>query len=132
MNADPDRVVNTIPAGAQMVAALLALGMFLFAVDMVRRRKLKEEYSLLWIGVTAAMSLLAFWPGLLVRITTLVGAYNATSIILVFGLGFLTVVAVHYSIRLSDLTDRNKDLAQSVAILSMEIETLRKEQKRGT
>jgi hypothetical protein len=36
------------------------------------------------------------------------------------------MVAVHYSIRLSELTDRNKDLAQSVAILSSEIEELRK------
>jgi hypothetical protein len=130
VNTVPEGGVNSIPPGAQLVAALLAVGMFLFAVDMVRRRKLKEEYSLLWIGVTAAMSLLAFWPGLLVRITTLVGAYNANSIILVFGLGFLTLVAVHYSIRLSDLTDRNKDLAQSVAILSMEIETLRKERAK--
>jgi hypothetical protein len=122
--------VNTIPPRAQMVAALLALGMFIFAVDMVRRRKLKEEYSLLWIGVTAAMALLAFWPGLLIGITNMVGAFNANSIIFLFGLGFLTIVAVHYSIRLSDLTDRNKDLAQSVAILSMEIETLRKERAK--
>jgi hypothetical protein len=120
-----------IPFRAQMVAALLALGMFIFAVDLVRRRKLKEEYSLLWIAVTAAMAVLALWGDLLRAITHLLGAYNANSVIFLFGLGFLTVVSVHYSIRLSDLTNRNKDLAQAVAILSMEIETLRKERKRG-
>jgi hypothetical protein len=109
-----------------MVAAFLALAMFLFAVDQVRRRRLKEEYSLLWIGVTAAMALLALWGDLLRNITQWMGAYSANSVIFLFGLGFLTLVAVHYSIRLSDLTDRNKDLAQAVAILSMEVESLRK------
>ena len=114
---------------AQMVAAFLALGMFLVCLDLVRRRKLKEEYSLLWIGVTAAMTVVAFWKGLLFFLADAMGVLNANTIIFLFGLGFLTLVAVHYSIRLSDLTDRNKDLAQSVAILSSEIEELRKRQK---
>jgi hypothetical protein len=109
-----------------MVAAFLAFCMFLFAVDLVRRRRLKEEYSLLWIGVTAAMALLALWSDLLITITRWIGAGSSNSVIFLFGLGFLTFVAVHYSIRLSDLTDRNKDLAQAVAILSMEVESLRK------
>jgi hypothetical protein len=120
---------STLPFKAQMVAAFLALGMFLFAFDLVRRRKLKEEYSLLWIGVTAAMCVIAFWGDLLLGITHLIGAMNANSVIFLFGLGFLTLVSVHYSIRLSDLTDRNKDLAQAVAILSMELESIRQERK---
>ena len=121
--------MSTLPVRAQMIAAFLALGMFIFAFDLVRRRKLKEEYSLLWIAVTAAMCVLAFWGDLLIGITTLVGALNANSIIFLFGLGFLTLVSVHYSIRLSDLTDRNKDLAQAVAILNIEVESLRRERK---
>jgi hypothetical protein len=112
-----------------MVAAFLALVMFFIAFDLVRRRKLKEEYSLLWIAVTAAMCILAFWGDLLFRIRDLVGAASANSIIFLCGLGFLTLVSVHYSIRLSDLTDRNKDLAQAVAILNMELESLRQERK---
>lgn len=119
--------MSVLPFRAQMVAALLALLMFAFAVDQVRRGKLKEEYSLLWIGVTAAMALLAFWGDLLIGITRLMGALNANSVIFLFGLGFLTLVAVHYSIRLSELTDRNKDLAQSVAILASELEELKRE-----
>ena len=117
---------------AQLVAVVLALAMFVFAFDLVRRRKMKEEYSLLWISVTAAMAVLALWPGLLFRIRDLIGALNANTVIFLFGLGFLTVVSVHYSIKLSELTDRNKDLAQAVAILSMEVETLRQERKPGS
>jgi len=124
-------VTAGIPPRAQMVAAFLALCMFLLAVDLVRRHRLKEEYSLLWIGVTAGMALLALWGDLLLGITRLVGAMNANSIIFLFGLGFLTLVAVHYSVRLSELTDRNKDLAQSVAILTSEVESLRKEKGPG-
>lgn len=131
MNTLAGDAIQGLPFRAQMVAAFLALTMFLMAVDLVRRHKLKEEYSLLWIGVTAAMAVLAFWGDLLIRVTNLVGAMNANSVIFLFGLGFLTLVAVHYSVRLSDLADRNKDLAQSVAILTMEVETLRKERSPG-
>lgn len=117
--------MSLVPFRAQMVAAFLAAVMLFLAIDLVRRRKLKEEYSLLWIGVTAAMTVLALWKELLILITRTIGAYSANSVIFLFGIGFLTLVAVHYSIRLSDLTERNKDLAQSVAILAAEIETLR-------
>ena len=112
---------------AQLVAALLAVSMFFLCLDLVRRRKLKEEYSLLWIAVTAAMTILALWKGLLLFIAHQAGILNANTVILLSGLGFLTLVAVHYSIRLSELTDRNKDLAQAVAMLSSEIEELKRE-----
>ena len=116
--------MSTLPFRAQMIAAVLAMGMFAIAVDLVRRRRLGEEYSLLWIGVTAAMAILAFWGDLLLGITKLVGAASANSVIFLFGLGFLTLVAVHVSIRLSELTARNKDLAQAVAILAATVEVL--------
>jgi hypothetical protein len=116
--------MSTLPFRAQMVAAFLALGMFVIAFDLVRRRRLREEYSLLWIAVTASMALLAFWGDLLITITRLVGAYSANSVIFLFGLGFLTLVSLHYSMRLSDLTARNKDLAQALAILRSTVEAL--------
>lgn len=120
---------TSLPVKAQMVAAFLALFMFALALDLVRRRKLKEEYSLLWMGVTGAMCVLAFWGDLLLGITHLIGAKNANSVIFLFGLGFLTLVAVHYSTRLSELADRNKDLAQSVAILTSELEALKRDRE---
>lgn len=123
--------MNSLPFKAQMVAAFLAACMFFLALDLVRRRKLKEEYSLLWIGVTLAMCLLAFWGELLLGVTRMIGAANANSVIFLFGLGFLTLVAVHYSTRLSELADRNKDLAQSVAILTSELEELKRERGVG-
>jgi hypothetical protein len=119
--------MSTLPFRAQMIAAVVAMGMFAIAVDLVRRRRLGEEYSLLWIGVTAAMAILAFWGDLLLGITRLVGAASANSVIFLFGLGFLTLVAVHVSIRLSELTARNKDLAQAVAILASTVEGMQRE-----
>jgi hypothetical protein len=123
--------MSPLPFRAQMVAAVLALGMFAIAVDLVRRRRLGEEYSLLWIGVTAAMAILAFWSDLLLAITRLVGAASANSVIFLVGLGFLTLVAVHVSIRLSELTARSKDLAQAVAILSAAVEVLQQQAGSG-
>jgi hypothetical protein len=123
--------MSTLPFRAQMIAAILAIGMFAVAVDLVRRRRLGEEYSLLWIGVTAAMAILAFWGDLLIAITRLMGAASANSVIFLFGLGFLTLVAVHVSIRLSELTARSKDLAQAVAILAATVEGLQRQVGAG-
>ncbi len=108
---------TVIPPRAQLVAVLGCLALFGFVLELVRRRRLKEEYSILWMAVSLATALLAAWGGLLLAITKLVGAYSANSVVFFFGLLFLTALVLHLTVRVSGLTEQNKDLAQEVALL---------------
>ena len=112
----------TLPLRAQIVALLGCVALFLFVLELVRRRKLKEEYSMLWRAVSLGTAVLAAWGGLLLGITRLVGAASANSVIFFFGLLFLMAVVLHLTVRVSGLTERNKDLAQELALPRQKLE----------
>lgn len=91
-----------------------------FIVELVRRRRLKEEYSWLWIVTGVGMVVLSAWYGLIERITHLIGAVTVTTTLFLFGLLFLLVISVHFSTVISRLTQQVRRLAQELAILSAE------------
>jgi len=115
-----------LPVRAQIVALVGCVALFLFVLELVRRRRLKEEYSILWMSVSLGTAVLAAWGGLLVGITRMVGAISANSVIFFFGLLFLMGLVLHLTVRVSGLTEENKDLSQVVALLSQRLEDLEK------
>ncbi|HEX8947924.1 MAG TPA: DUF2304 domain-containing protein [Dissulfurispiraceae bacterium] len=106
-----------MPIRQKVVAVFIALSIFFIILELVRRRKLREEYSWLWLLTGAVLVVLTFWYELLVRITVLIGAVAPTSTLFFFALIFLILVCVQFSIRISKLTNQVKDLVQELALL---------------
>jgi len=102
-----------------IVAALVLAGLIVF---LIRRRKLREEYALLWLMVAAAIIGLALFYPLLEWLTRLIGAVDPTSTLFIFSLIFLLVVSIHFSVAHSRLKDQIRDLTQEIAMLREEIE----------
>ena len=107
---------------SQLLAALLALAITLWVVDLVRRRKLSEEYSLLSLAAMAGVLVLAFWTSALSWFTDLVGALYETSVIFFFGLVFVLVALLYYAVKLTTLTQELRRLAQEMALLRLRLE----------
>lgn len=105
----------------KIFAVIASIGVFIFIIELVRKRRLKEEYSWLWIITGVAMIVLVVWYRLLVFITNLIGAVAPTTTLFIFALLFLLAVSIHYSIIISKLTNQVKDLTQEIAILKGEI-----------
>ena len=114
--------MEQLPLRAQIVAFIGCLGLFLFVLELVRRRKLREEYSILWMAVSLGIAVLAGWSDLLLFVKRTVGAYSANSVIFFFGLLFLMGVVLHLTVRVSGLAETNKDLAQEIALLRRRLE----------
>ena len=110
----------------RIFAIFVALVLMLLIVELVRRRKLGEEYAWLWLLVGAVIIVLAISQNLLVFVTRLVGAVIPTSTAFFLGLIFLLLLSVHYSVKISHLVNQIKNLAQDVAILETEIDDLLK------
>jgi hypothetical protein len=109
----------------QIFALAASIGLLVFIVEMVRRRRLREEYSWLWIVVGVAVVVLSVWFGLLEWLTHLIGAVVPVSTFFVFGILFLLVVNVYFSIKVSTLTTQVKNQAQRLAILDSYVQELR-------
>jgi hypothetical protein len=107
----------------QTVFALTtSLLMFAFILELVRRRRLREEYSWLWLLAAGAMVVLVVWFRLLMIVTHLVGAVTPLNTLLLFAVLFLFAIAVHYSVIVSRLTSQVKNLAQELALVSARLE----------
>jgi hypothetical protein len=111
---------------AQLIAALVAVLLVLAVLELVRRRRLSEEFSLLWVAASVGAALLAFWGGLLTAITRALGALYETSTIFFFGILFVLVVLVYYAVKLTALTQEVRRLAQEAALLRLELEEARR------
>lgn len=106
----------------QIFAVLTAIIVFLLIVELVRRRRLREEYSWLWLLTGAAMIVLVTWYRLLLYITWVIGAVTPVTTLFLFSWLFLLVIVIHYSVILSKLTIQIKNIAQELALLRSEVE----------
>ena len=102
-------------------AVITSLALLGLIVWLIRRRRLREEYALLWLGVGIVAIVLALWYSLLEWLTRLIGAVAPTTTLFIFAILFLSVVSIHYSISLSRIKDQVRDREQ----LRERLQTLR-------
>ncbi|WP_445148472.1 DUF2304 family protein [Baekduia sp. Peel2402] len=105
-----------IDTKSRILAICGALVLLLVVVDLVRRRKLKEEYSVLWVGAALGLLILAAWYQLLGWITTAIGGVALSTTLFFFALLFVFFVLLHYSVRISSLERRLTALVQESAL----------------
>ena len=96
---------------------VLALLIAVTVVWYVRRWRLKEEYSLLWLVLAVGMVVPAAAPGLVEWFADRLEVIDAPALLFFIALAFVAVMLFHYSLELSRLSDENRQLAQDLAIL---------------
>lgn len=111
----------SLPLRQVLFFGTLALVFFLLAVELVRRRKLAEEYSLLWVCAAVAMGFLIVRYDFLQWLTVFSGAVYVTSVLLFFGVFFCILLILHLSVRLTKCMREIRTLAQELAILRSEV-----------
>lgn len=114
----------------RIVAIAGSVAVVIVVFELVRRRKLREEYSWVWLATAAAVCLLALNQGLLLTITGWLGAASSASTLFFGAIVFLMALCVQFSIRLSRLTHRQRTLAQRLALLEEEVGELRRKDRR--
>ena len=105
-------------AGA--IASVVLLGVI---IELIRSRRLRERYALLWLLTGVVLLVLSVWRD---GLNTIAGWAGVTgyppAVLFALGLLFVIVVLLHYSTVISRLSDQNTVLAQRVALLEAELE----------
>ena len=106
------------PLRVSIAASIASLVLLLVVFELIRGRRLKERYALLWIATGVVLLVLSAWRDGLNTIASWLGVGTYPPAIL-FAAATLFVIAVllHYSTVLSKLTDENVLLAQRLALL---------------
>jgi len=110
-----------MPISQKIFALLICCFVFVVTINLVRKRKLREEYSVLWIVTSLFMFVLVIRYEWLVALTGFIGAGLPTTTLFIFSIMFLMLIAVQFSIKISRLTDQVKNLAQDNALLRADI-----------
>ncbi|MBZ0267351.1 DUF2304 domain-containing protein [bacterium] len=113
----------------QWVSVLGSAALLGIVLELVRSRRLREQYSLLWIFTAVVLLLLSCWRGLLDRFALLFGIHYPPSALFLVGFGFFLVILLHFSMVHSALDVRVKRLTQELALLKEQRENAEPEDR---
>jgi hypothetical protein len=104
---------------------LLALGLILLILYLVRTGRLYPGYATLWIASNVALMILVSLPPLLALVTRALGAVFPASALTLLAFFFVFLVLILFSVKLTVLAQRQTELIQILALR----ELLEKERK---
>ena len=95
---------------------LLSLAFIAVVVVAVNRKKLLLRYSLLWLFVSAALIIIAIFPGLPMWAARVLGFETTSNFIYLLGIFFLLILCFYYAVILSHQAQQIKRLTQEISI----------------
>lgn len=110
-----------------IVKALAIAGsaiLLFFILELIRRGRLKERYALLWLFSSLVLLILSLSRSLLEYLSRLVGIYYPPSLLFLIAFIFLLLITLHFSAVISGLSEKNKRLAQEIALLRQSLEEM--------
>ena len=108
-----------MPIEQKIFSIVVGLSILIIILELIRRRKLREEYSWLWIITGIIIFLLSAFDPLFIFLAHLLRAKAPTSVVYILGIIFLVLLNLHFSISISNLKTRLKELTQKIALLDI-------------
>ena len=116
------------PLRVSIIGVVASLLLLLVVLELVRGRRLKERYALLWLATGVVLLVLSAWRDALNTIAGWVGVTGyPPAVLFAVATLFILLVLLHYSTVLSKLTDENVDLAQRIALLEERVDRAARE-----
>lgn len=108
------------------LASLLFSSFIIYTIfEMVRKKRIAEEYSILWFFMGFIFLVISIFPNSIDLLGTFFGISYAPTLILLLLFVFVLSVLIHFSVVLSTLSEKNKDLIQEVGLLKHELDDLK-------
>jgi len=110
----------------RIVLLVLGLGLLGLTLNLIRKRRLREEYAVLWIATSIVTLLFVLFSGVLFNVATWLNLDHVVLMLLIVFV-FLMAIMLHYSVVISRHSEREKGLSLELALLKDELEKLREE-----
>ena len=100
----------------QIFAILFSLGLFGFLFSLVKHRRVREDYSLLWFAMSLFLLYLAVDRFAIDRLGRLFGVAYPPSVLTLMTTGFTFLLLIHLTVVLTRLAEQNKELIQEIGL----------------
>lgn len=104
--------------------------LLILILELIRRRKLKEEFSWIWLLSGFLIFILVVYYPLLLFISNLMGAKIPVTALFLSGFLFLILITLFFSAKLSELSDKLRRLSQKISLLEKDLDDRHKKTKR--
>jgi hypothetical protein len=109
----------------QIIAVSISIALLLLVLELVRRGKLTEEYSFIWIGCSIALIVLSVWRNSLHTAAHALGIYYPPAV-LILVLGFFVFVgSLYFSVVVSRQRQQIEHMVEELALLEADVRRLR-------
>jgi hypothetical protein len=105
----------------QLFSILFSLLIFLFIFNLVKNRRIREEYSLLWFAMSFFFLYLSLDRYAIDRLGDFFGVAYPPSLLTLMTTGFTFLLLIHLSVVITRLSDQNKEVIQEMALLHTEL-----------
>ena len=113
------------PLPVSIAAAVASFLLLVVVFELIRSRRLRERYALLWLLTGGVLLALSVWRD---GLNTIAGWFGVETyppaILFAVATLFIIIVLLHYSTVLSQLDDQSTVLAQRLALLETEVNRL--------
>lgn len=109
----------------QVAAVSFSAFLLGLVVELIRRRKLTEEHSLIWIAGGAALLGLSLWRDMLHVAARVVGIHYPPALLLLALIGFVCLVSLYFSLVISRQRQEIERMLEDLALLDAEVRALR-------
>ena len=105
-----------------LLALIASIAGLLLVIELVRRRKLREDYSLLWLVTAFVILALTLSKPVYDQIALWIGVVTyPPALLFAVAILFVLIILLHYATVLTKLSGENKRLAQELALLRQEM-----------
>lgn len=101
----------------QILAILVNIALLAIIIYLLYKRRLREEYSLIWLVGVFTLLILSIFRGLLIQIANILGIDYAPSLLFAVSGLFLLMIMISFAVSITSLVRKNRDLAQRIALL---------------
>ncbi|MFC1568424.1 DUF2304 domain-containing protein [Candidatus Margulisiibacteriota bacterium] len=104
----------------QILSFLISLVLIIFVLVLVKKRKLKEEYAMLWLLTGVVIAVFSAFRDLLELMGEVLGIFYSPAALLLVAVMFILLILLHFSVVVSGFSEKIRVLAQKVAHLEQE------------
>jgi hypothetical protein len=111
-------VAGVTPLSVAIAGAVASVVLVLVVLELIRKRRLRERYALLWLATGVVLFVLSLWRSGLNTIAGWLGVKGyPPAVLFAVATLFILLVLLDYSTVISKLADQNTILAQRLALL---------------
>lgn len=100
----------------QLFSILFSGFLFAFIFNLVKKQRVKEEYSLLWFTMSLFLIYMAVDRHAIDRLGRLVGVIYSPTVLTLLTTAFTFLLLIHLTVVITRLSDQNKELIQELGL----------------